>query len=102
MQAYSTFIALGMAFVLSQIIAVLTKGKYYIARENVHYHAGTHHDVVTCTVCSYEYEKEDMAFCPFHEGPICSLCCSLDAQCADICKTKTNSNEILIIPEKIA
>lgn len=102
MQAYSTFIALGMAFVLSPIIAVLTKGKYYIARENVHYHAGTHHDVVNCTVCSYEYEKEDMAFCPFHEGPICSLCCSLDAQCADICKTKTNSNEILIIPEKIA
>ncbi|MHB1563709.1 MAG: purine-cytosine permease family protein [Leptospirillum sp.] len=102
MQAFSTFIALGLAFVLSPIIAIATKGKYYIARENTHYHAGTHHDTVNCTVCSYEYEKEDMAFCPFHEGPICSLCCSLDSKCGDICKTMTNSEKILIIPKKIA
>ena len=27
-----------------------------------------------------------MAYCPFYEGPICSLCCSLDAHCHDICK----------------
>ncbi|HKJ08920.1 MAG TPA: hypothetical protein VKA76_07530, partial [Gammaproteobacteria bacterium] len=85
-QAFSTFIALGVAFVLSPIIAVATKGKYYIARDR-HYHAGTHHDVLGCSVCGYEYEKEDMACCPHHEGPICSLCCSLEQSCHDMCKT---------------
>ncbi|HTL90181.1 MAG TPA: hypothetical protein VL134_12335, partial [Leptolyngbya sp.] len=37
-QAFSTFIALGVAFILSPIIAILTKGKYYIARKDVHFH----------------------------------------------------------------
>ena len=27
-----------------------------------------------------------MAVCPFYDGPICSLCCSLDAHCHDTCK----------------
>ena len=27
-----------------------------------------------------------MASCPAYAGPICSLCCSLDARCHDICK----------------
>ncbi|WP_455379912.1 purine-cytosine permease family protein [Acidihalobacter prosperus] len=84
--AFSTFIALGIAFVLSPIIAIITKGKYYVARDP-HYHAGTHHDVLNCSVCGYEYEKEDMACCPHHEGPICSLCCSLESSCHDKCKT---------------
>lgn len=84
-QAFSTFIALGLAFVLSPIIALITKGKYYIARQP-HYHAGTHHDVVTCSVCEFEFEKEDMACCPHHAGPICSLCCSLESECKDVCK----------------
>ncbi|MBU2793136.1 hypothetical protein HAQ01_06995 [Acidithiobacillus thiooxidans] len=84
--AFSAFIALIVAFILSPIIAILTKGKYYIAR-TPHYHAGTHHDVVVCSSCGFEYEKDDMACCPHHEGAICSLCCSLDSDCHDICKT---------------
>ena len=27
-----------------------------------------------------------MAFCPAYSGAICSLCCSLDARCGDMCK----------------
>lgn len=27
-----------------------------------------------------------MAYCPAYQGPICSLCCSLDARCHDLCK----------------
>ncbi len=84
-QAFSAFIALAIAFIASPIIAIITQGKYYIARD-AHYHAGTHHDVLTCTSCGHEYEKEDMACCPYHDGPICSLCCSLDIQCLDQCK----------------
>jgi hypothetical protein len=86
-QAFSTFIALGLAFILSPIIAIITKGKYYIARKDVHFHDNP--DIVgltTCSICEYEYEKEDMAYCPLYAGPICSLCCSLDAQCHDACK----------------
>lgn len=85
-ESFSAFIALFLAFSLSPVIAILTKGKYYIARDP-HYHAGTHHDVLNCTTCGFEYEKEDMACCPAHDGPICSLCCSLDKECHDMCKT---------------
>ena len=85
--AFSAFIALFVAFICSPIIAILTKGKYYLARD-AQYHAGTHHDVLTCSSCGFEYEKEDMACCPHHEGPICSLCCSLDSTCGDVCKSE--------------
>ena len=85
--AFSAFIALFVAFICSPIIAILTKGKYYLARD-AQYHAGTHHDILTCSSCGFEYEKEDMACCPHHEGPICSLCCSLDSTCGDICKSE--------------
>jgi purine-cytosine permease-like protein len=84
-QAFSAFIALGVSFILSPIIAVITKGKYYIARDPS-YHAGVHHDAMNCVSCGYEYEVQDMTGCPFHKGNICSLCCSLDTACHDECK----------------
>jgi hypothetical protein len=39
-----------------------------------------------CVICERDYEGEDMARCPAYGGPICSLCCSLDARCHDLCK----------------
>ena len=39
-----------------------------------------------CTVCQREYESPDMAHCPAYQGQICSLCCTLDARCDDLCK----------------
>ena len=39
-----------------------------------------------CVICERAYEGEDMAACPAYGGPICSLCCSLDARCHDLCK----------------
>jgi purine-cytosine permease-like protein len=87
-QAFSTLIALGLAFVLSPIIAIITKGKYYIARKDVHFHENPEvQGLTTCSICETAYEREDMAHCPVYEGAICSLCCSLDAQCHDSCKT---------------
>jgi purine-cytosine permease-like protein len=86
-QAFSTFIALGVAFILSPIIAIVTKGKYYIAREDTHFHNNPQVvGLTSCSICDYEYEREDMAHCPVYDGSICSLCCSLDAQCHDACK----------------
>ena len=39
-----------------------------------------------CVICERDYEREDTAHCPAYQGTICSLCCSLDARCHDLCK----------------
>ena len=86
-QSYSSVIAMFLALVLSPLIAWITDGKYYIARQNrLHELDNTHH---ICKICDIEYEKEDMAYCPFHDAKICSLCCSLDSTCYDHCKKET-------------
>ncbi|HEY4081882.1 MAG TPA: ATP-binding protein [Burkholderiaceae bacterium] len=79
-QAFSALIALVMAFVCTPLIAWATKGRYYIARE------GETRAASYCCICEREYEGPDMAHCPAYKGPICSLCCSLDARCDDLCK----------------
>lgn len=82
----SSFITLGLAFILSLIVAIFIKGKYYIARKDVHCHDNPNLiDLATYSICKYEYEKEDMAYCPVYNGSICSLCCSFDALCHDAC-----------------
>jgi purine-cytosine permease-like protein len=101
-QAFSPFIALGIAIVLSPILAIATKGRYYIARQDELEppisDLGVMSDVaMTCTVCRGSFERPDMAGCPFHEGPICSLCCSLDKDCHDMCK-KTDGPVNLGLP----
>ncbi|MBT9505541.1 ATP-binding protein [Rhodoferax sp.] len=82
-QAFSALIALGTAFVTSPLIAWATKGKYYIARTS-------EVKVKYCVICEREYEGPDMAHCPAYQGPICSLCCTLDARCGDLCKPHAN------------
>ncbi|MDB9315559.1 ATP-binding protein [Spirulina sp. CS-785/01] len=86
-KAFAPFLALGMAFILSPIIAWITQGKYYIARENTLRHHHHPDSLITCSICEQDYEPADTAFCPVYDGPICSLCCSLDAHCHDTCKT---------------
>ncbi len=83
-QAFSAFIALATAFVASPVIALITGGKYYIAREPLQFGAADR--TKTCCICEKEYESDDMAHCPAYQGPICSLCCCLDARCNDVCK----------------
>ena len=86
-QAYAPFLALGIAFVLSPIIAIATKGKYYIARENVYSSQKVDpQSLIACSICEQAYEPADTAYCPVYDGAICSLCCSLDARCHDSCK----------------
>ncbi|MCF8567318.1 hypothetical protein LLE49_21590 [Alicyclobacillus tolerans] len=87
LQAYSPFLALLLAMIFSPIIAVVTKGKYYIAR-NSSYTLPAGMKTATCSVCNHPFEVHDLAQCPFHAGAICSLCCSLEAHCHDECKTK--------------
>jgi hypothetical protein len=47
---------------------------------------GTYRRLRHCTICERQYESDDMAYCPAYLGHICSLCCSLDARCNDMCK----------------
>lgn len=86
LQAYSPFLALVLSMILAPLIAVVTKAKYYIARENS-FVLTEGEEVAACSVCHHPFETHDLALCPFHDGPICSLCCSLEAHCHDACKT---------------
>ncbi|MFZ2306939.1 MAG: ATP-binding protein [Rhodoferax sp.] len=89
-KAFSAVVALVTAFLAAPALAWATKGRYYIAREAgplVSLMDGAH---VTqkCVICEREYEGPDMAHCPAYRGAICSLCCTLDARCGDLCKPK--------------
>ncbi|MET9483843.1 hypothetical protein [Streptomyces sp. NPDC006638] len=99
-EAFSTFIAAGLALILCPLIAWLTKGRYYLARPNpvngpdadVPDLTATH----LCAVCETAYELPDIADCPVQSGPICSLCCSLDATCGDVCRKVTDAAPVLM------
>jgi signal transduction histidine kinase/CheY-like chemotaxis protein len=79
-QAFSAFIALSLAFVLVPLLAMLYGCKRYLARSN------SYDTFSECSICANHFEQEDMAYCPFYEGSICSLCCTLDSRCSDACK----------------
>jgi signal transduction histidine kinase/CheY-like chemotaxis protein/purine-cytosine permease-like protein len=94
-QAFSALVALGTAFIAAPLIAWATHGRFYIARSAVIPIAAVpvpgqpayqRQSLQRCVICEREYEGPDMAQCPAYQGPICSLCCTLDARCGDLCK----------------
>ncbi|GAB4058499.1 hybrid sensor histidine kinase/response regulator [Uliginosibacterium sediminicola] len=87
-QAFASFIALASALILSPLLAWATGGRYYIARRSIPIIAEPRGETrtVSCVICERQYEVDDMAHCPAYQGHICSLCCSLDARCNDLCK----------------
>ena len=96
-QAFSAAIAMVTALVAAPLLAWATGGRYYIARQSTACGApscagcasqGVAHSgrVLKCVICEREYETPDMAHCPAYQGHICSLCCTLDARCGDLCK----------------
>ena len=88
-QAFSALISLVAAFVASPLIAWATRGRYYLARSDAPdaAEAGSARPrLLRCCICERDYEQADTARCPAYQGPICSLCCSLDARCGDLCK----------------
>ncbi|URI07026.1 ATP-binding protein [Aquincola tertiaricarbonis] len=89
--AFSPFIALAAAMLLSPALAWWTQGRWYIARRNAQ--AWAPGQTVTCSVCENKFEAEDMAHCPAYEAPICSLCCTLESRCHDRCKTGARASE---------
>ena len=85
-QAFSAVIAMAVAFVTAPLFAWATRGRYYLARQPEGAYLGARLAPRHCVICERAYEGEDMAACPAYGGPICSLCCSLDARCHDLCK----------------
>lgn len=83
-QALAPFLALALPFLTAPVIAITTRGHYYIARTPRA--EWQDNEAIRCCVCEHSFEEEDMADCPAYGGPICSLCCSLDARCNDLCK----------------
>ncbi|MDP3324532.1 MAG: ATP-binding protein, partial [Hydrogenophaga sp.] len=116
-QAFSAVIAMVTALVASPLIAWATRGRYYIARaaevsgcggacphpnplpegEGATRGCAAAASGVTslqrCVICEREYEAPDMAHCPAYQGHICSLCCTLDARCGDLCKPHARLSE---------
>ena len=84
-QAFSALIALGTALLTSPLLAWATRGRYYLAR-HPEVRGYPEQQLRRCVVCEREYEAPDMAYCPAYRGDICSLCCTLDARCGDLCK----------------
>ncbi|MDR3414047.1 MAG: ATP-binding protein, partial [Formivibrio sp.] len=82
LKPFAPFIAMLTALITSPLLAWATKGRYYLARQSAPFDGSLHH----CVVCEREYEAEDMAHCPAYQGAICSLCCTLDARCDDLCR----------------
>ena len=93
--ALAHFITLLSTFILAPLIAWLTKGRYYIARNSDQIISDAVDDY-QCCICEHHYEPEDMSHCPFYEGNICSLCCSLDSRCMDACKKQSRLAEQLV------
>lgn len=96
LQAFSAVMAMAVAFVTAPLIAWATGGRYYIARQSAPTGVASAaagckpYAVQRCVVCEREYEAPDMAQCPAYRGAICSLCCTLDARCGDLCKPQAS------------
>ncbi|HEX4356235.1 MAG TPA: hypothetical protein VH141_01845 [Pseudonocardia sp.] len=91
--AFSPFLALVIAFVLSPVLCLATKGRYYLAREDkleppmLDETGALSVAIGHCGACDTDYERPDLAACPVTEGGVvCSLCCSLNSTCGDQCK----------------
>jgi signal transduction histidine kinase/CheY-like chemotaxis protein len=82
--AFAPFLALLAAFMAVPLLAVATKGRFYLARKPRRAWAG--HRALQCGVCGNSFEGPDVAFCPAYAAPICSLCCTLESRCRDACK----------------
>jgi purine-cytosine permease-like protein len=84
-QPYSPLVAIVLALVLPPVLALATKGRYYLRRTDdgidlpmYDEHGNPSDAILTCHVCHQDYERPDMAACETHDSVICSLCLSTD------------------------
>ncbi|QNE18066.1 hypothetical protein F1D05_09410 [Kribbella qitaiheensis] len=82
---YSPLVAIVLALVLPPLLAIATKGKYYLRRTGdgidlpmYDEYGNPSGEVLTCHVCRQDYERPDMVACETHDAEVCSLCLSTD------------------------
>ncbi|MEV7341164.1 allantoin permease [Streptomyces sp. NPDC093544] len=85
LQPYSPVAAAVLAFVLTPLMAVVTKGKYYLRRTDdgideplLDTEGNPSATTYDCHVCHQPYERPDLAACQTHDAHVCSLCLSTD------------------------
>ena len=85
LRPYSPLVAIGLAVVLPPVLAVATRGRYYLRRTDdgidlpmYDEHGNPSGEHLTCHVCRQDYERPDMAACATHDAHVCSLCLSTD------------------------
>ncbi|MFJ5036450.1 MULTISPECIES: purine-cytosine permease family protein [Streptomyces] len=85
MQPYSPVAAAVIAFVLTPVMAVATKGRYYLRRTDdgiaeplLDPEGNPSAVTLECHVCGERYERPDMTACQAHAAFVCSLCLSTD------------------------
>jgi purine-cytosine permease-like protein len=84
-QPYSPVAAAVLAFVVTPLMAVVTKGKYYLRRTSdgideplLDADGNPSATTYECHVCHQPYERPDLAACQTHDAVVCSLCLSTD------------------------
>ena len=89
--SYSPLVAIGLALVLPPILAVATKGKYYLRRPDdgidapmYDAHGNPSGETLHCQVCEQDFERPDMTASGTGEGHVCSLCLSTDRSGAHV------------------
>ncbi|MBZ6379630.1 hybrid sensor histidine kinase/response regulator [Pacificimonas flava] len=92
-RAFAPAIGLATAFVAAPAIALITHGRYYIARQST---LSEDAENAVCVICENRFQAADMAGCPLYSGPICSLCCTLEAKCHDVCKDGSRLDEQVV------
>ncbi|MFB6805280.1 purine-cytosine permease family protein [Streptomyces sp. NPDC056387] len=85
LQPYSPVAAAVIAFVVTPLMAVVTKGRYYLRRTDdgideplLDADGNPSAATLDCHVCHQPYERPDVAACATHDAVVCSLCLSTD------------------------
>ncbi|MDK9495163.1 allantoin permease [Streptomyces katrae] len=85
LQPYSPVAAAVIAFVLTPLMAVVTRGRYYLRRADdgiaeplLDPDGNPSAVVLDCHVCRQPYERPDLTACLAHDAAVCSLCLSTD------------------------
>jgi purine-cytosine permease-like protein len=83
--SYSPLVAIVLAFVFPPIIALATKGKYYLRRSDDGIDAPMYDELgnpsgetLPCASCGQDFERPDMTASGTGTGHVCSLCLSTD------------------------
>jgi purine-cytosine permease-like protein len=85
LKPYSPLVAIVLALVLPPVLAIATKGRWYLRRTHdgidlprYDEHGNPSGEELTCHVCDQVYERPDMVACQTHDAHVCSLDLSTD------------------------